>query len=321
MAPHQVSQYFCKNCNKLLKETDTALDDAIIHQVEQEECPNCGSLLEHSLIARKQQNSHTPSPSSSLPQSSAALLPAFQTAYDINFCHRLSFGIDSIDRLLTLTEGDRVCIIGDGAHANIFVTRLCVRALMPSRHGGFESPAIVFIDAGNSFAAYQCGKFARQYGLDIRSVLERIKISRPFTPHQLAGLIIRELPSAVQRVSAEVVVISDLLKMLVQDPQVDKEEARWLLKEILRSIRMRMLAHAAVVLSLHTPPSCYDEMVLPLFKNSIEISKEEDCAGKQLAVMVNTDKQQQQQSSSRSRRRLLLPERDLRIVSSSTARR
>jgi hypothetical protein len=318
MAPHQVSQYFCKNCNKLLKETDTVLDDAIIHQVEQEECPNCGSLLEHSLIARKQQNSHTPSSSSSsLPQSSAALLPAFQTAYDINSCHRLSFGIDSIDRLLTLTEGDKVCIIGDGAHANIFVTRLCVRALMPSRHGGFESPAIVFIDAGNSFAAYQCGKFARQYGLDIRSVLERIKISRPFTPHQLAGLIIRELPSAVQRVGAEVVVISDLLKMLVQDPQVDEEEARWLLKEILRSIGRRMLAHAAVVLSLHTPPSCYDGMVLPLFKNSIEISKEEDCAGKQLAVMVNTDKQQQQQSS----RRLLLPERDLQIVSSSTARR
>jgi hypothetical protein len=61
-------------------------------------------------------------------------------------------------------------------------------------------------------------------------------------------------------------------------------------------------------------------MVLPLFKNSIEISKEEDCAGKQLAVMVNTDKQQQQQSSSSSRR-LLLPERDLQIVSSSTARR
>jgi hypothetical protein len=310
MASHQVSQYFCKNCNKLLKETDTALDDAIIHQVEQEECPNCGSLLEHSLIARKQQNSHTPS------LQSAALLPAFQTAYDINSCHRLSFGIDSIDRRLTLTEGDRVCIIGDGAHANIFVTRLCVRALMPSRHGGFESPAIVFIDAGNSFAAYQCGKFARQYGLDIRSVLERIKISRPFTPHQLAGLIIRELPSAVQRVDAEVVVISDLLKMLVQDPQVDEEEARWLLKEILRSIRRRMLAHAAVVLSLHTPPSCYDGMVLPLFKNSIEISKEEDCAGKQLAVVVNTDKQQQ----SKSRSRLLLPERDLQIVSSAARR-
>jgi hypothetical protein len=310
MASHQVSQYFCKNCNKLLKETDTALDDAIIHQVEQEECPNCGSLLEHSLIARKQQNSHTPS------LQSAALLPAFQTAYDINSCHRLSFGIDSIDRRLTLTEGDRVCIIGDGAHANIFVTRLCVRALMPSRHGGFESPAIVFIDAGNSFAAYQCGKFARQYGLDIRSVLERIKISRPFTPHQLAGLIIRELPSAVQRVDAEVVVISDLLKMLVQDPQVDEEEARWLLKEILRSIRRRMLAHAAVVLSLHTPPSCYDGMVLPLFKNSIEISKEEDCAGEQLAVMVNTDKQQQ----SKSRSRLLLPERDLQIVSSAARR-
>jgi Rad51 len=312
MAPHQVSQYFCKNCNKLLKETDTALDDAIIHQVEQEECPNCGSLLEHSLIARKQRNSHTPSP----PPQSAALLPAFQTAYDINSRHRLSFGIDSIDRRLTLTEGDRVCIIGDGAHANIFVTRLCVRALMPSRHGGFESPAIVFIDAGNSFAAYQCGKFARQYGLDIRSVLGRIKISRPFTPHQLAGLIIRELPSAVQRVDAEVVVISDLLKMLVQDPQVDEEEARWLLKEILRSIRRRMLAHAAVVLSLHTPPSCYDGMVLPLFKNSIEISKEEDCAGKQLAVVVNTDKQQQ----SKSRSRLLLPERDLQIVSSAARR-
>jgi hypothetical protein len=44
---------------------------------------------------------------------------------------------------------------------------------MSKRQGGFESTNVIFIDAGNnSDVFYQCVNFARQYGLDIKKVLE-----------------------------------------------------------------------------------------------------------------------------------------------------
>jgi hypothetical protein len=57
---------------------------------------------------------------------------------------------------------------------NALLTRLCVRALMSKRPGGFESQSVIFIDAGNCSDIYQCVNFARQYGLDIQKVLDSI---------------------------------------------------------------------------------------------------------------------------------------------------
>src|SRR3712207_9456651 len=78
--------------------------------------------------------------------------------------------------------------------------------------------------------------FARQYGLDIQKVLDSIMVSRPFTIHQLAGLLLYELESAaIHRFGAKLVVVSDMLKMFSQeasDPQLDHDEAQWLLREI-----------------------------------------------------------------------------------------
>jgi hypothetical protein len=85
--------------------------------------------------------------------------------------------------------------------------------------GRFESPSVIFIDAGNCSDIYQAVNFARQYGLDIQKVLNSIIVSRPFNIHQPAGLIINELDSAVhfQRFGAKLVVISDILKMFSQE--------------------------------------------------------------------------------------------------------
>jgi RecA/RadA recombinase len=100
---------------------------------------------------------------------------------------------------------------------------------MSRRHGGFGSPSVIFIDAGNCSDIYQCVNFARQYGLDIQKVMDSIIVSRPFNIHQLTGLLIDELdPSVVtQRFDAKLVVISDLLKMFTpqqQDSRLDQEE-------------------------------------------------------------------------------------------------
>jgi hypothetical protein len=55
--------------------------------------------------------------------------------------------------------------------------------------------------------------------MTIQKVMDSIIVSRPFNIHQLAGLIINELDSAtaLQRFGAKLVVISDLIKMFIED--------------------------------------------------------------------------------------------------------
>jgi hypothetical protein len=121
---------------------------------------------------------------------------------------------------------------------------------MSRQYGGLESPSIIFIDAGNCSDIYQTMHFARQYGLDIEKVLDSIIVSRPFTIHQLACLIIDDLEPAVQHFGAKLVVVTDLLKMFVQDPQIDTDEAGWLVKEIRKAL-WKLSTQVFVVVSLH----------------------------------------------------------------------
>jgi hypothetical protein len=143
---------------------------------------------------------------------------------------------------------------------------------MPRRHGGFGSPYVIFIDAGNCSDIYKCVSFIRQYGLDQQKTLDRIIVSRPFTIHQLACLIIYEVALVLQRTDAQLVVISDLLRMFVQDPQIDPDEARWLVKEIARSLR-KLSSQVLVVVSLHEcPPPQFHSLLLSLFDSQINIA-------------------------------------------------
>jgi hypothetical protein len=148
---------------------------------------------------------------------------------------------------------------------------------MSRRYGGFGLPSVIFIDAGNCSDIYQCVNFARQYGLDIQKVLDSIMVSRPFTIHQLAGLLIYELESAaMHRSGAKLVVVSDMLKMFSQDasdPQVDHDEAQWLLREIAMSLQ-RISAQALVVISVNNNNNCPSQYqrLLPHCDNWIDIT-------------------------------------------------
>ena len=61
-------------------------------------------------------------------------------------------------------------------------------------------------------------------------------ITRTFTVYQLADVIINQLPKAIQQYDAKMVVVSDLLDMFVRDPQIEANEARNLINEIVKSI-------------------------------------------------------------------------------------
>jgi hypothetical protein len=220
-------------------------------------------------------------------QNQPSLPVKLQTAYDILQPYRLTFNIAQIDRCLNLTDrgggsSNSLCItssLKDGSwqqqrHVNdTLLTRLCVRALLSRRQGGFESPSVIFIDAGNHSDIYQCVNFARQYGLDIQKVIDSIIVSRPFNLHQLAGLLINELDPAIishRFGGAKLIVISDLLRTLVQDTRIDPDEALWLVKEISRALR-RLSSHVLLVVSMHDCPTRYSRFLLSLFYNRIYI--------------------------------------------------
>lgn len=269
----QSIQFSCSRCSTMLKEA-TSLPDSM-----HEECPVCGSPLSEAWKMRiKKQQSR--------------ISVRFQTAYEANAC--LGLGIKEIDSFLDLRLGDRLCIIGE--HANLLATRLCVRAFLPIRQGGLGAESIVFVDAGNSSDMYQCASFARQSGLEIHKVLGGIAVSRAFTIHQLAQLIVYELPKALREFKSKIVVVSDLLQMFLEDPQVNKKEARYLVGEMIESLHK--MEDIMLITSVDSH-ALHDDQILPLFAKRIEVTR-----AKQLGIILHNGRKSQS---------LVVPEKELYI--------
>jgi Rad51 len=244
----QILKYYCSKCDILLRITRDDLDIDSRFSNSREECPYCGSLISKTLKKVKEHGITTtktglsPSPSSSL-----CLLPAakIQTAYEV-FSNRLTFGIEKIDSVLELTNGETVCIVAadedddnnNKKYFSMLLSRLCVRALMPNRQGGFNSSKVIVVDAGNTSDLYQYINFARQYGLNIKTVLQSIIVSRSFTIYQLANTIINELPKVIDQMSGVkiTIIICELLSMFVNDPQVQIKEAESLIRQIINAV-------------------------------------------------------------------------------------
>ncbi|MGI0019756.1 MAG: hypothetical protein ACREAY_04740 [Nitrososphaera sp.] len=225
---NQTLRYFCSKCDSLLRESETA--DVDVGRIT-EACPRCGGSLAQTVEIRR-----------SLPKI-APSLPQFQIA---RAGPVLTLDLRALDDFfLGFRAGDMLFITGP--QENMLASRLCVRALLPAKRGGLESP-VVFIDAGNNSDVYQCVNFARQYGLDIKKVLDGIIVSRAFTIHQLTELIARDLYKVVRQFRARLVVISGLLTMFQQDPMTDEKEAERLLGHILAAIR-ETLQDAVVIVT------------------------------------------------------------------------
>jgi hypothetical protein len=250
--------------------------------------------------------------------SSASLLPKFKTAYsdieDKRKGRTLTFDIEKIDSSISLSTADCLCIIGEERkYTNSILMRLCVRALISKRQGGFESTNVIFIDAGNDSDFYQCVNFARQYGLNIKKVLQSIMITRAFTIYQLTDLLIYELPRIIQQLDSRVIVIADLLRLFILDPNIDHNEAIFLIKEIVNSIK-KTLHNTLVVVSFQPQhhdhkSNAYHKILLPRFDKRIEITNNNSNKINLLDVKVYNNN-----SSKGCSRSLLLQESDLLII-------
>ena len=268
---YPVPRYFCSICNTPLMETYKSID--IIRSSE--ECPKCGSLLSESLKRKPVSQYQQDNINSTTASSSLLCTQRFHTV------SRLNFDIKKIDSVMTFGIGECISLIGN--YSKILIERLCIRALLSERHGGFGSPYVIIIDAGNSSDIYSAVNLARQYGLDLKDMLKRIIVSRPFTIYQLANLVACELPKAVQKYDTKTIIISDMLRMFLQDSQTRIKEARPIIKEIINSLRR--LNNASVILSFkYTLPSEYYQMLLPYFDKCIHITNDESDNGLILEV-------------------------------------
>jgi Rad51 protein len=250
---HQVLRYLCSSCNNLIIETYKVIDWTEI--ISSEECPKCGSLLSSQTI--------TTSTAQQTMVQKPLLRPKFQTA------SRLCFDIEKIDSVLNLGIGDRVCIVGN--HSKTLVERLIVSSLLPGSHGGFGSENVIIIDAGNCSDVYRCVNLARQYGLDIKNILRRIVVSRPFTIYQLAELAVNELPKVMKKFDTKTIIVSDILHLFLNDPQVKFVEAENILKPVMKSISQFSRSLNTIVVSFHNDvPSGYTRFLFSNFNKFIQ---------------------------------------------------
>jgi hypothetical protein len=216
-----LSQYLCSKCGSILRETSIQID---LSSVVVEECPNCGASLADTLTTKQQRTIIEPK----LPS-----VPKIQTAYDLM---QFKFDIPKIDSfLLPLATAGVLCVVS--YKANLLLTRLCVKALLPAKYGGLDSPYTIVVDAaGNKSDIYQTVNFARQYGMDFRKVLNRIIVTRTFTIHQLKSIILSgELTKVIQKYQAGIVVIPGLLD-LFDDPNIKQKEAKRVIGRIMKSL-------------------------------------------------------------------------------------
>jgi hypothetical protein len=217
--------------------------------------------------------------------------------------------------------------MGQAVFTNFLLSRLCVRALMSNRYnGGLNSNHVIFIDAGgNNSDPYQCVNFARQYGLDIKKVLQSIIVCRAFTIYQLANLIIYELPKVIRQFdNVKLIIIADLLGMFVSDPQIEIEEAEYIIEKIITSIRRQLSENLLFLVSLSVDDDSsnnshkfanYYKHITTRSSKSIKISKDNQSNNGNVIIkseMYDRYRHHRHYASNR----FLIKERDLRITSS-----
>jgi DNA-directed RNA polymerase subunit RPC12/RpoP len=278
-----IRQYLCSTCGSVLKETSEYIE---IHSLR-EECPSCGSILSESLIRR------------SLRPEAEISAPKIQTA-DTLLLKKLRFDIPKIDSFVRLAATDLCCISGYGA--NLLLTRLCVRSLLPERYGGLNSPYVMIADAGNHTDVYGAVNFARQYGMSKESVAERILVVRAFTVHQVRRLISVELPKFVRKYQARSVIVPGLLNVFDdEEPNMRMKDIRNDISRITEAIN-ELSARVLVVTSVQQGGR-HSEPVLRAFKKRINLLQKENHGSLKAEIYNHGDSKV-----------VNLTERDLKII-------
>jgi len=136
----------------------------------------------------------------------------------------LALGIPKLDEAFPGFQSGEFAVLVGHPLSTMLSFLLSVRCQLSLKRGGLNS-RVVYIDGGNTFDPYAVSAIAQEYGLEPRSVLEKIFISRAFTAYQLTALVFEKLEEALKRYRSKLVVISDITGLFL-DRDVPKMEGR-----------------------------------------------------------------------------------------------
>lgn len=164
----------------------------------------------------------------------------------------LTFGVEAFDSVLALSFGQFAAFQGKPAHTLCML--MCVRAILPQPLG--PNCDVLFVDGGNNFDPYSISDTSVEQGLDPERVLERLHISRAFTHHQLASIIIDKLPHAIEEFKSKLVVVSDITGLYC-DPDVrddDKDDSLRIFSKTVHTLRTLARQHHCLILATNLEP-------------------------------------------------------------------
>ncbi|MBI3023849.1 MAG: hypothetical protein HYY68_09050 [Thaumarchaeota archaeon] len=251
--------YFCSECCCILKVSHRLRPVSEVIEALENRCPSCNSRLESSVVCRSTNIAETWSEvalSANSPRRASTREKAlFEPASALRgFC----FGFPPLDRIVHRLDPAWLAVF-TGRYANVAAELLCFRAQLRKEDGGLDS-SVVFIDGGNRSDPYLLASYARLYGVHPKKALRRVATSRAFTMYQLANLVTRELPRAIDDYGSKIVIISDMFGTF-NEPELNREEAGRVIDAVrrgIREIREERKVLLLVTLGTKTP---YDHMV------------------------------------------------------------
>jgi hypothetical protein len=142
----------------------------------------------------------------------------------------LKFNIPNIDSLFRgFAPGEFATLHGMSTVLPLSLL-LTVRAQLPYQLGGLETNPI-FIDGGNTFRLYEVSHIAQMHQLDPKQTLQRIHISRAFTAHQMAAIILQKLKETAQRLDSKLITVSSIAELFL-DKDVPAREAKEIFNQL-----------------------------------------------------------------------------------------
>ncbi|MGH9876296.1 MAG: hypothetical protein ACRD5H_01545 [Nitrososphaerales archaeon] len=165
--------------------------------------------------------------------------------------------ITKLDNLIGYIQKGKVVFIKGTRSRKHILELFCLRSIIQYQN------YCIFIDGGNSFDPYLLSKLATVSKENPKEVLSRVIISRAFTCHQLASLIINEADNIINTFPANFIAVSDILHLFT-DPEsdVDSYEIEMILPTMLKCIHdLANRRNAVAVVTSNTNNEWLNRMV------------------------------------------------------------